>query len=144
MSFSLIAFDPEAPESDPVVVEALAALQARWTTYRNTFSSTPIAVIRAMLLDALMIAAGDDDCVGVCFVASARNALPLLHADNERDIWADVVARIEAKVDIRAEAEWTTPASITVAPMPYDPPKIGTPFQRPIWHKPLMLGGRMA
>ena len=97
-----------------------------------------------MLLDALMIAAGDDDCVGVCFVASARNALPLLHADNERDIWADVVARIEAKVDIRAEAEWTNSALITVAPMPYDPPKIGTPFQRPIWHKPLMLGGRMA
>ncbi|MDW9623849.1 GTPase-associated system all-helical protein GASH (plasmid) [Sinorhizobium meliloti] len=127
LSFSLIAFDPEAPEGDPVVVEALAALQARWTTYRNTFSSTPIAVIRAMLLDALMTAAGDDERVGVCFVASARNALPLLHADNERDIWADVVARIEAQVDIRAEAEWSTPASIAVAPMSYDLPKIAAP-----------------
>jgi hypothetical protein len=126
LRFSLIAFDPEAPENDPVVVEALTALQARWTTYRNTFSSTPIAVIRAMLLDALMTAAGNDDRVGVCFVASARNALPLLHADNERAIWADVVARIEAQVDIRAEAEWATPAAITVAPMSYESPKIGT------------------
>ncbi|MGM4881643.1 GTPase-associated system all-helical protein GASH [Rhizobium sp. 62_C5_N11_2] len=123
-SFSLIAFDPEAPENDPIVVEALAALQARWTTYRNTFSSTPIAVIRAMLLDALVTAAEDDDRVGVCFVASARNALPRLQADNERDIWADVVNRIEAKVDIRAEAEWATPASVTIAPMSYDLPKI--------------------
>ncbi|WP_334180656.1 GTPase-associated system all-helical protein GASH [Pseudoxanthomonas sp.] len=127
LRFSLIAFDPEAPESDPVVVEALAALQARWTTYRNTFSSTPIAVIRAILLDALMTAAGDDDRVGVCFVASARNALPLLRADNERGIWVDVVARIEAQVDIRAEAEWTTPASISVAPMSYVPPQIEAP-----------------
>lgn len=127
LSFSLIAFDPEAPEKDPVVVEALAALQARWTTYRNTFSSTPIAVIRAMLLDALVTATGDDDRVGVCFVASARNALPLMRADNERDIWADVIARIEAQVDSRAEAEWATPASITVLPMSYAPPKIGAP-----------------
>jgi hypothetical protein len=74
LGFSLIAFDPGAPEADPVVQEALAALQNRWTTYRNTFSATPIAVIRAMLLDALVAAAAEDDRVGVCFVASARNA----------------------------------------------------------------------
>lgn len=127
LSYSLIAFDPEAPENDPVVVEALAALQSRWTTYRNTFSSTPIAVIRAILLDAIMTAAKEDDRVGVCFVASARNALPLLRADNERDIWVDVLARIEKQIDTRAEAEWTTPASIVVAPMSYDLPKIEAP-----------------
>jgi hypothetical protein len=124
LSFSLIAFDPEAPEDDPAVVEALAALQNRWTTYRNTFSSTPIAVIRAILLDALVTAAGEDDRVGVCFVASARNTLPLMRANDEREIWADVVAGIEKQVDARAEAEWTTPASITVTAMSYEVPEI--------------------
>lgn len=125
--FSLIAFDPEAPEADPVIVEALAALQTRWTTYRNTFSSTPIAVIRALLLDALVVAAEDDDRIGVCFVASARNALPFMPADNERDIWADVVTRIEAQIDIRAEGEWTTPASITVDCPSYEVPSLDSP-----------------
>lgn len=127
LSYSLIAFDPEAPMEDPVVQEALAALQKRWATYRNTFSSAPVAVIRAMLLDALLIAAADDDRVGVCFVASARNALPLLRADNERAIWSDAVQQVESQVDARADAEWATPDSISVPAMSYDVPEIEAP-----------------
>lgn len=124
LGFSLIAFDPDAPVADPIVQEALATLQNRWTTYRNTFSATPIAVIRAMLLDALVAAAAEDDRVGVCFVASARNALPLLPVDNERDIWIGIVEEVERRVDLRAEAEWATPESISVQPMKYDAPKL--------------------
>lgn len=124
LAFSLIAFDPAAPEADPVVQEALAVLQNHWTTYRNTFSATPVAVIRAMLLDALVAAAAEDDRVGVCFVASARNALPLLPVDNERDIWIGIVEEVERRVDLRAEAEWATPDSIIVQPMKYDAPKL--------------------
>jgi len=124
LNYSLIAFDPEAPVEDAVVQDALSALQNRWATYRNTFSSTPVSVIRALLLDALLIAAADDDRVGVCFVSSARNALPLMRADNERAIWADAVKQIEVQVDARAEAEWATPDSITVPAMSYEAPEI--------------------
>lgn len=127
LNYSLIAFDPDAPEDDPVVQEALTALQNRWTTYRNTFSATPVAVIRAMLLDALQVAAAEDDRVGVCFVASARNALPLLRADNERSIWADAVKKVERQVDARAEAEWATPESISVPAMSYEVPELEIP-----------------
>lgn len=130
LGFSLIAFDPGAPEADPVVQEALAALQNRWTTYRNTFSATPIAVIRAMLLDALVAAAAEDDRVGVCFVASARNALPFMPVDNEREIWISIVEEVERRVDLRAEAEWATPESISVQPMKYSAPKLSAPEVR--------------
>ncbi len=127
LSYSLIAFDPDAPEDDPVVQEGLAALQNRWTTYRNTFSATPIAVIRAMLLDALLDAAAEDDRVGVCFAASARNALPLLPVDNEREIWIGIVEHIERRVDRRAEEEWATPETISVQPMKYEVPTLTAP-----------------
>lgn len=124
LSYSLIAFDPDAPEDDPVVQEALGALQSRWATYRNTFAATPIAVIRAVLLDALVEAAEEDDRVGVCFIASARNALPLLPVDNERDIWIGIVERIERRVDVRAEEEWATPETISVQPLKYEIPTL--------------------
>jgi hypothetical protein len=42
LAFSLIAFDPEAPVSDPVVVEALDVLKRQWPTYVNTFEGVPI------------------------------------------------------------------------------------------------------
>lgn len=123
-AFALIAFDPEAPADDPVIKEAAEALQKRWATYVNTFSGTPVAVIRAILLDALVHASDEDDKVGVAFVTSARNALPFMEAGNERAIWADVVANIERRVDARAEAEWAMPSSITAPAMSFEAPKV--------------------
>jgi hypothetical protein len=122
--FALIAFDPEAPTNDPVVREAIDALRNRWTTYVNTFSSTPIEVIRAILLDALVQAANDDDKVGLAFATCARNVLPFMEVGNERMIWADVICQIEQRVDARAETEWATPASITVEPMTFSASKV--------------------
>ncbi|UJW77682.1 GTPase-associated system all-helical protein GASH [Rhizobium sp. SL42] len=125
LRYSLIAFDPEAPEDDPVVEEALSALQNRWAAYRNTFSSTPIVVVRAMLLEALLIASADDERVGICFVNSARNVLPMMRADNEQTIWSGAVQQVETQVDARAEAEWATPATIAVPALRFDIPELG-------------------
>lgn len=125
LRYSLIAFDPDSPEDDPVVEEALSALQNRWAAYRNTFSSTPTVVVRAMLLEALLIASADDERVGICFVSSARNVLPLMRADNERTIWSSVVQQVEEHVDARAEAEWATPATVNVPALTFDMPELG-------------------
>ena len=116
-SFALIAFDPQAPDTDPVSDEATAVLQKRWATYVNTFAGKPMTVIRAILLEALVQASGDET-VGVAFVASARNVLPFMDAVNEQAIWVDVVADIEQRVDARAELEWATPESIHIQKMP--------------------------
>ena len=97
-------------------------MKKRWPTYVNTFSGTPVAVIRAMLLDALVRAARDDDKVGVAFITSARNALPFMPAGGERAIWADVIGEIEQQVDARAEAQWATPSSINLQPLKFDAP----------------------
>jgi hypothetical protein len=120
--FALVAFDPQAPASDPVVKETIEALKNRWATYVNTFSGTPIAVVRAILLDALAQAAAVDDRIGVAFVTSARNALPFMEVGEEKAIWVDVIGIVEDKVDARAESEWATPASITVPPMSFEAP----------------------
>ncbi len=120
-SFALIAFDPASPEEDPVITEVCDALKKRWPTYINTFSGTPMLVLRALLLDALVRAAADEG-VGVAFVTSARNALPFIEADNEQKIWAEAVLEIEGRVDARAEAEWATPDSITAPELKYSAP----------------------
>lgn len=121
-AFALIAFDPEAPADDPVINEVAEALQRRWATYVNTFSGTPVAVFRAILLHALTQAAEQDDKIGVMFVTSARNVLPFMEADNERAIWAGVVADIERRVDVRAESEWATPEAIIVPTLTFTTP----------------------
>jgi len=128
-SFALIAFDPASPEDDPVIAEVCNALKVRWPTYINTFSGTPMLVLRALLLDALVQAANDEK-VGVAFVASARNVLPFVEAGNEQKIWAEAVLEIESRVDARAEAEWATPDSINAPDLKYTaPPTVELPSQ---------------
>lgn len=128
-SFALIAFDPASPEGDPVITEVCDALKKRWPTYINTFSGTPMMVLRAVLLDALVEAASDEK-VGVAFVASARNALPFIEASNEQMIWVEAVLGIESRVDARAEAEWATPDSITPPELKFlAPPAVELPSQ---------------
>lgn len=126
-AYALVAFDPQAPTDDPVVCEALEALKNRWATYINTFSGTPIAVVRAILLEALARAAAQDERIGVAFVTSARNTLPFMAVGDERAIWADVVTTIEERVDARAEAEWATPSSISVPALDFDVPALKAP-----------------
>ncbi|ULS47540.1 hypothetical protein F9W95_19100 [Pectobacterium carotovorum] len=115
--YCLIAFDPQAPVDDPVITEATAVLLKCWPTYINTFAGSPVTVIRAILLDALMQASSDEK-IGLAFVSSARNVLPHMEAENEQSIWIDIVADIERRVDAHAEIEWSTPESINISSMP--------------------------
>ncbi|MFC0861640.1 GTPase-associated system all-helical protein GASH [Sphaerimonospora cavernae] len=113
--FSLVSFDPQIPDDDPIVSEVVDVLRKRWATYANVFSGTPTTLIRAMLLEALAQAAAADGRIGAAFVALARNILPHMEAAGEQAIWADVVPEIERRVDTRAEEEWATPSSIMVS-----------------------------
>ena len=118
--FALVAFDPDVPTTDPTIVQVENALRKRWATYVNTFSGTPVTVLRAILLDALVRACGQNDTVAVAFVASARNVLPFTEADGEQEIWIEILREIERKVEERAEREWATPASISIPDIKLD------------------------
>ena len=120
--FALVAFDPHVPTTDPTIAEVKDALRNRWETYVNTFSGTPVTVLRAMLLDALVRTCEQDDVVAVAFVASARNVLPFTEANGEQEIWTETVVEIERKVEERAEREWATPASIPIPDLQFDSP----------------------
>ena len=120
--YALVAFDPEVPSTDPIIVEVEDALRKRWETYVNTFADTPVAVFRAILLDALIRACGHNDTVAAAFVASARNMLPFMEVGGERELWIDIVGGIERNVEERAEREWATPASISVPHIKLDSP----------------------
>jgi hypothetical protein len=112
VAYVLAAVDPAVDAGDPVIVEALAALGKRWVTYVNTFSGPPVAVARAIVLEALIQAAADNAAVGAAFVALVRNAFSVSESGADAAVWADMITGIEKDVDARAEAEWATPSSI--------------------------------
>lgn len=122
ISFTMVAADPSVPPTDPVVDEAMSALRKRWETVANAFTGRPVNILRAILLDAIVQAAREDDAIAVAFVNTARNALGHAETADEAPIWLDAVHEIEIKVDARAEAEWATPEMITIEPLKYTAP----------------------
>ncbi|MCK0548508.1 GTPase-associated system all-helical protein GASH [Pseudomonas syringae] len=121
-SFTMVAADPNIAATDPTVEEAMASLRRQWETVANAFTGRPVAILRAILLDAIMQAARSDDAIAVAFVNTARNALSHAETADESEVWREAVSEIETKVDARAEAEWATPEMITVDPLRYTPP----------------------
>ena len=124
VSFTMVAADPSVPPTDPVVEEAMTALRKRWETVANAFAGRPVNVLRAVLLDAVVQTAREDDAIAVAFVNTARNALAHAETADEAAIWRDAVSEIETMVDARAEAEWATPEMISVEPLKYTAPKM--------------------
>ncbi|MCW3701437.1 GTPase-associated system all-helical protein GASH [Burkholderia cenocepacia] len=120
--FTMVAADPHIAATDPTVEEAMAALRKQWETVANAFAGRPVAILRAILLDAIVQAARSDDAIAVAFVNTARNALANAETSDEAEIWREAISEIETKVDARAETEWATPEMITVEPLQYTPP----------------------
>ena len=85
-----------------------------WPTCVNTFASTPISALRAIILDALVEAAHEDERVALAAAASARNILSFLETGNESAILVEIVNEIEASVYNRAEREWPTPSNMEI------------------------------
>ena len=120
-AYALIAIDPTAPEDDPAIREVEQALEQRWTTYSNTLAGTPVAVFRAILLEALVMAANEDPRIGVALVGTVRNRLSYMQTGHEVEIWTAAIIQAETILDEQAEAEWATPENISVPAMPMEP-----------------------
>ncbi|ELQ11881.1 hypothetical protein A986_21625 [Pseudomonas fluorescens BRIP34879] len=126
ISYTMVAADPNIPAMDPTVEEAMVHLRKQWETVSNAFSTRPVGILRAVLLDAIMQAARADDAIAVAFVNTARNVLSHAETSDEAEIWREAISEIESRVDARAEAEWATPDMITVDPLQYKPPAPAT------------------
>ncbi len=121
--YTLVAADPNILSTDPTIEEAMQALRAQWITVAAAYKDGyPVAILRAILLEALVQSAREDDSIAVAFVNTARNALTYSESSSERPVWKAAVSEIETKVDARAESEWATPEMITVAPLSYTAP----------------------
>ncbi|HDS7500264.1 TPA: hypothetical protein QHU55_002559 [Klebsiella aerogenes] len=118
--YTLVALDPRVSEDDPVVKGVISVLETNWTTYFNTFAGTPVQVVRAMLLQALVNQSVKNQYVAIAFVSIVRNMLPRMDSGNEIDMWTDLIGSIERRLNKRAEEEWATPEKIKVKPFVYN------------------------
>lgn len=120
--WTLVAVDPKSLAEDQVIAEAWSVLKKNWTTVANSYQATPVALLRAALLDALVQTGAKEPTVAVAFANTSRNMLPHMPLGNEGPVWLNAIAEIEDVVDERADAEWITPERIQLPSIVYKSP----------------------
>jgi hypothetical protein len=81
----LAGLDPDIPSDDPAIVESEVALVAEWKSMRSVYSSTPVNLLRAILLEACNQAATEGNNAAILWLTAA-NTLPFLRLGKEDPI----------------------------------------------------------
>ena len=80
----LAGLDPDVAADDPAITQAEAALVIEWKSMRSVHPSSPVALLRAILLDACNQAAAGKNAAVLWLTAA--DTLPLMHLGREESV----------------------------------------------------------
>ena len=123
--FAYAALLPDVGDDDRAVRRALDLLKAEWKTYASVSMASPIMMLRAVIFDALLSVAAQDDRTRSTLALLFAGALPHLSVGREAPVWRETVVQLLQAVEREAEASWSVPSRIPVPPFPeFDAPSI--------------------
>jgi len=80
----LAGLDPDIPEDDPTIQKAMQALTHEWKSVSSIHTSTPVNLLRAILLEACSQVAKDKNAAILWL--TAVDTLPMMHLGKEEDV----------------------------------------------------------
>ena len=116
--FTYAALVPEVADQDPAIEKTLNLLRAEWKTYPSISMESPKAMLRAIILDALLQNANSDDATKTVLALLLSSALPHLSIGKEEEVWTNTLDQLLSAVETSAEAAWTVPSQINVPTFP--------------------------
>lgn len=110
--YFLAATQSAISNQDPAIVAAAAALEEKWNSYSGCFPSPPIALFRAMLLQAALGAADSSADKKACATLILRNILHRAKFEKELGIWSGLAKNLDAAHEATALAAWSDDAGL--------------------------------
>ncbi len=124
--FTYAALLPDVGDQNPAIKKTLDFLKAEWKTYASVSMALPKAMLRVIVLDALLINAELDDAMKSAPALLLASALPHLSVGKEKEVWKTALDDLLRAVERQAEAAWSVPSRINISAFP----KINVPPSR--------------
>ena len=124
--FTYAALLPDVGDQDPAIEKTLGFLKTEWKTYASVSMASPKAMLRAIILDALLTNAEVDDAIKSALALLLASALPHLSVGKEKEVWETALDDLLRAVERKAEAAWSVPSRINISAFP----KIDVPLSR--------------
>ncbi|CAD6563036.1 GTPase-associated system all-helical protein GASH [Paraburkholderia sabiae] len=120
---ALAAINPDVRDNDPAIVSAHKILVEKWPTMRSVHTSMPLALLRAMLLDACNFAA--EDARGAAIVWNTLvDQLPFARLGVEAPIVEKMLHGIAQRAEGESQIARGASAKKTAVPQPPEIPAI--------------------
>ena len=116
--FTYAALLPDVGDKDPAIEIALDLLKTEWKTYASVSMASPKAMLRAIILDALLANAESDDATKSALALLLASALPHLSVGKEKEVWKTALDDLLRAVELKAEVAWMVPSQISVPAFP--------------------------
>lgn len=117
----LVAMDPAVDPGEPMLDEVQTVVKKHWPTLRRRYVEMPVALLRAVLTDALS-RAGKDDAIGSILWLTGASYAPFAPLTAEASVWSNLLPEWGAKADSSAANAWaspnTTPTSVPAPNLP--------------------------
>ena len=116
--FTYAALLPDVGDQDPAIEKTRDFLKAEWKTYASVSMASPKAMLRAIILDALLTNAEVDDAIESALALLLASALPHLSVGKEKEVWKTALDDLLRAVERQAEVAWSVPSRINVSAFP--------------------------
>lgn len=116
MASLLAAWDPAAGPH-PTLVAIGELLQKHWPTFRGAFQDEPLTLYRAIVLEAVMRAMGQQGTLAVAVSLVGANVLPHLNVGQEERILSKILERAQSVTSERITQFWpaqSEPARVAI------------------------------
>lgn len=104
----LVAMDSSIPEDEPLLEEVQAVVKKHWPTLRRRHVEMPVALLRAVLTEALSRAAKDDEIGSVLWLTAVSYALYAPTAA-ESHVWTSLLREWGMKAQFASRLTWASP-----------------------------------
>ena len=143
--FSYAALLSSIDDTDAAVDRTRSLLKAEWRTYASVSMASPTAMLRSIMLDALLKNAAQDPRTRSTLALLFASALPHLPVGREAPVWKETVDELLQAVEREAETSWSVPSHVSVPPFPdLETPSITVSVKGRQVDKKTLEGGMLA
>lgn len=106
-TYTLVGLDPDVSADEQTVIETELIIAGHWKALRAKFSERPIAIIRAVILNALYNVGIKDAYAARIIYLTASNFFPYIKLGREEQIIKQIISDLGDLAEQNAVEEWS-------------------------------------
>ncbi len=105
--YTLVAIDPNIPDTEPALLETEKIVTVHWETLRSKYTDMPRNILRGVILNAINNVGSSDAIAARIIYLTALNLYPYVKLNKEKEIVESLLIKLGDLAEESAVQEWS-------------------------------------